>query len=229
MLVGLARLALLFIVPAISTNTISASSNQELLDAVQAGHLGTVETLLRLDGSSVDVNAVIDDVWALYLAARAGRLEIVEILLVNGADTNVATHSGHTALGAAAFGGHLSVAAKLLTAGAYINSITEQGETPLHAVARAGHNEKGDLSETCAVFKVGDPETCVTSVLSALVAAGAFVNANGKGGQTPLHLACTAGHSKTVSALLEAGAFVDLQDISGFTPLHIVTGYGFVE
>lgn len=63
--------------------------------------------------------------------------------------------------------------------------------------------------------------------VTALLDAGANLNARGEGGFTPLHVAATRfGTLASLKALLDAGAEVNAQDEDGLTPLHTATEYG---
>ena len=84
----------------------------------------------------------------------------------------------------------------------------QDGQTPLHYAARNGR----------------------PSVIPALVAAGADVNAKGgrdgtdrtPQGHTPLHYAADGGHAAAVSVLLAEGADPNVKSKGGGTPLHEV-------
>lgn len=61
-----------------------------------------------------------------------------------------------------------------------------------------------------------------------MINAGAYVNAHGNGA-TPLHYACTRGHSECASVLLRAGAAVNAVDLATGderTPLHKTAYHG---
>ncbi|CAH1249817.1 ANK1 [Branchiostoma lanceolatum] len=79
--------------------------------------------------------------------------------------------------------------------------------TPLHIAAENGHLE----------------------TVSALMTAGADVNARFELQWTPLHKAAENGHLETASALLTAGADVNARDIRQRTPLHIAAYNGHLE
>ena len=96
-----------------------------------------------------------------------------------------------------------------LEAGADVDFRTfEVGYTPLHLAAQS------DVS---------------SAIITALIDAGAKVDARQRTGRTPLHLA--VGHTsylKTaiVRALLMGGAQVNARDEDGWTPLHLAVGPG---
>ena len=57
-------------------------------------------------------------------------------------------------------------------------------------------------------------------VVTALLEAGAIVDAVNKQGQTPLHVTAGQGHADVARALLAAGAIVEVVNKQGDTPLH---------
>ncbi|KAI8482120.1 hypothetical protein Bbelb_401100 [Branchiostoma belcheri] len=77
--------------------------------------------------------------------------------------------------------------------------------TSLHQAARYGHHE----------------------TVSALLAAGADVNARDDDHDSALHWAAWGGHHETVSVLLTAGADVNVRNGLGDTPLHEAATYGY--
>lgn len=60
------------------------------------------------------------------------------------------------------------------------------------------------------------------SVCKLLVDCGACVNAQTRGGATPLHRSAYCGHLSVVELLLDRGADPHLTDDDGTTPLHKV-------
>lgn len=72
----------------------------------------------------------------LWDAARAGDAATVASLLQQGADVQMATASGETALHAAVAAGSLPIAVQLVGKGANVNAATSNGWTPLHHAAR---------------------------------------------------------------------------------------------
>ena len=79
---------------------------------------------------------------ALHNAASGGKLEVLELLLARGADTENTTEEGsRTALHEAALAGELPAVQMLLAAGVNLNSKDEYGETPLFKASSAGEAE----------------------------------------------------------------------------------------
>ena len=83
----------------------------------------------------------------------------------------------------------------LLDAGFAANEVDESGETALHFAMGRGHLD----------------------IIATLLAANADVNAEGRGGRTPLFYAETADEAR---ALLDAGAWIDVEDWNGHKPLY---------
>ena len=68
-----------------------------------------------------------------------------------------------------------------------------------------------------------------TDIVTALIEAGANVNATGPGEATALMYAAAGGHMKVLQALIEAGADVNATDSSGWTALMRATAPGQTE
>jgi ankyrin repeat protein len=87
-----------------------------------------------------NVNAIeVRQKTALHLAVAHGRDDIIELLLIHGADVMAKSDGGWTALHNACEQGSVKVAKTLLTAGADVNARLLSGMTPLHVAAQAGH------------------------------------------------------------------------------------------
>ena len=88
-------------------------------------------------------------VTPLFVAAKFGKIEVVEELLARGADPTIfftvplARYTTGTALHHAARFGHLDVVEALLDAGADPTSYDRYIATPLHQALRGGHEQVG--------------------------------------------------------------------------------------
>lgn len=67
------------------------------------------------------------------------------------------------------------------------------------------------------------------TIAKVLLAAGATVNAPGKGHGSVLHSAAAGGGTSVARVLLDAGADVNAHDEDGLTPLHSAAAWGHVE
>ena len=75
----------------------------------------------------------------LIYASGKGNVEIVEILIKNGANVNHLGWRGHTALENASSQGHDRIVKTLIENGAEVNYVAENGATPLMVAAGKGH------------------------------------------------------------------------------------------
>jgi len=83
---------------------------------------------------------------ALHSALDAGRLDIVELLLVKGADANVRNNKGRTPLNIVVdWYGNLEIVELLLSKGADINAKDKNGKTALSYAVENGHTEIVEL------------------------------------------------------------------------------------
>uniref|UniRef100_A0A6C0JX86 Uncharacterized protein n=1 Tax=viral metagenome TaxID=1070528 RepID=A0A6C0JX86_9ZZZZ len=134
-------------------------STQELEDAIERGKekrakyllpetvKKEVETAIQNNDTeyfetitSENINKTNDpDQTPLILAVMNGKLEIVEVLLNKGADSNARDIEGQNALMYAAINGHREIVKSLLKPGANINAIDNLRRTPLMHAAMNGN------------------------------------------------------------------------------------------
>jgi ankyrin repeat protein len=139
--------------------------------------------------------AVPDEDWVHAVSQRD--LPTIERLLPQGANVNLASEDGKTALMLAAGAGQRELVHALLAAGADVNFTNRRGGTALMYAATSG-----------------DPET-----VALLLSHGAAVNAKAVNGWTAVTLASAKGYSIIVRRLLDAGADANAADLYGWTPL----------
>lgn len=114
-----------------------------LHDAVTSGFTEIVQMLLDC---KVNVDSRVNGRTALLAAVEHGNLNIVKVILKNGADVNMNPSGtyGPTALQAAAGGGHLDMVKILLIHGANINAAAPElfkGRTALQVAVEGGQHE----------------------------------------------------------------------------------------
>lgn len=130
--------------------------------------------------------------------ATNGKLEIVRLLLDNGADISVADNNGCTPLYSASSNGHLGVVRLLLDNGADIILADKRACTPLHGASENGHVE------------------VVKLLLQSLEAS---IDTRDDTGRTPLFLAAARGRSEVLRLLLSCNALANVNDRYNATPL----------
>ncbi len=200
---GLCILALAHVQPALATD-----GDHRLPDAAMKHDIATVTALLA---EGVDPNARGQfDTPALLWLARVDEVEAARKLLQAGADANIKTPDGITALSLAVANGGTAMVAALLAAGADANTLEPSGESMLMSAAAVG----------------------VAGVVSALIEHGADVNAaDATYGQTPLMFASRSGHADVVKLLLANGAEVNAQTLRIGEPKWVLPnsqqGFGF--
>ncbi|KAG8161995.1 hypothetical protein KVR01_007760 [Diaporthe batatas] len=139
---------------------------------------------------------------ALHLASNYGYTDMMERLLLSGADSDARDHNGKTPLMIAARANHLGATQMLLDHGADVRYCDYEGFTPLHLVAGVLNGKK----ELAAV----------------LLDRGARIEAKTQEGATPLHRAAAFGSESMISFLLDRGAnqYAATRELKG-TPLLV--------
>jgi ankyrin repeat protein len=123
---------------------------------------------------------------ALALAARWGRMQIVELLLARGAKADLATRSryGSTPLMEASRDGRVEIARKLIAAGASVNTGDRYGDHALNWAAFFGH------APFVALLLEHKPD----------------LQRTGQSDDWPIEIAIRQGHAEVVALLAAAGA-----------------------
>ncbi len=164
--------------------------------AVTTAQIPVLELLFK---RGVDLNARAGDnqetalIFAVALSDENPNHKLIALRLLElGADPNLATKSGATALIIAAELCDLELTKALLAHGANVNFRSDNGNTPLTSAVSGGY----------------DPETRkmkadAPAVVRALLAHGADVNATDSDGKTPLQLAKKDRTAELILALLE--------------------------
>ena len=163
----------------------------------EAAAIGDADLIISILEKGVEVDWR-EDGWlktALHRAAISGHADVVELLLVKGADTNARDSFGSIALHYAAEKGHKQIAELLIDRGADVNARRSwpAGDTPLHEAVRAEHedivrllidngadvnvkNNKGLTPADVAVGRSRRMVTPLTPVAKLLIAKGADIS-----------------------------------------------------
>ena len=175
-----------------------------------SGRGESAEVRRLLSFGLVDVNYVgwVYNSTPLNGAAQSGHIDVVKLLLDEGADPSKPDdENGQTPLHWAAVDGHIEMVKILLDRGAEPNKIDGSGDAPLHGAAYKGHNE----------------------VVKLLLDGGADPNEVGDYERTPLYWAIEGHYEDTVKTLMDRGAEPDKtadSDIDRDTELHAAVNWG---
>lgn len=219
------------------------NSNKGSDDGITPLHLASVLNLKNwiidlLKFKSTNINAKNEDIQTpLYAALEKGNLDVVRILLENGANVNLAIYYGITPLYFAVDTNNLEAVRLLLEKGAYANLARDSYYTPLYVAAKNGNTEIVRLllekgAQASLTTKGHTPLFAAAQyghldVVRLLVDHGAQINL-GKNINS-LFIAAQNGHFETVRYLLENGALINLPDSEGETALHIATKRRHIE
>ncbi|KAF5701144.1 ankyrin repeat-containing protein [Fusarium globosum] len=188
----------------------------------------TLQVLLKAGG---DINARSDSGETPLLAA-GGYDDLVEFLVQEGADLEIADNNGMTALHIAARDGVRSQVQFILDTNVFdVNGKTKDGMTSLHFAATKSYCEDVTsllLDSGANIDEVNDDgntalhlacESWQDSVVKILLGKRADTEKKNKNnGETPLHVAARIGRIGPLRALLEGGADPRTTDQNGRTP-----------
>lgn len=108
-----------------------------LMKAIISNRLDLFEKLLN---SQVDIDYCVDDTTAASLAVLYRRVDMLDLLILHGADVNRETSGGDNLLTIAAWRGNLEIISILLKAGINVNHTDDNGATALMVVCGKRRN-----------------------------------------------------------------------------------------
>jgi hypothetical protein len=173
----------------IGFSSASAGSFDDFFVAINRDDPVMVESLLKRGFYPNTPNA--QGQFGLFLALREGSLKVARVL-VDWPSTRVETRNtvDESALMMAALKGHTDMARRLIARGADVN---KTGWAPLHYAATGSH----------------------ATLITMLLDAHAYIDAESPNGTTPLMMASQYGSAAAVRQLLDAGADASLKNQLG--------------
>nr|WDP79879.1 transient receptor potential cation channel subfamily A member 3 [Apostichopus japonicus] len=181
--------------------------------------------------------------FPLHISAQLGYLDIVQLLLDNGADVDIATkNEGSTSLHVCSKFNHIEVARALILHGCNVDAIGTNGDTALHIACTHGYLEIAKLlldSGASVNLTNEDQQTALhrssihgsVEMMRLLISRGADILSKDCNRNTPLIFACLSGHLKLADILIAHAAehgfsvpdYLSKQNIRGETALHAGT------
>uniref|UniRef100_A0A1X7TIH2 Uncharacterized protein n=1 Tax=Amphimedon queenslandica TaxID=400682 RepID=A0A1X7TIH2_AMPQE len=200
--------------------------------AIETGNANIIKLLITK--GKAYVNAMNEDNSTLLLyAVKKGSIEAVDILLTNGARTDVVSEHFGNPLHCASQTGNANIIKLLITKGkADVNAVDKWSSTPLFNAVKSGSIEAVDIlltngARTDVVDKhYGTPLHCASetgnaNIIKLLLTKGkADVNAVDRWNRTPLFKAVKSRSIEAVNILLTNGARTDVVSKYYGTPLH---------
>ena len=175
--------------------------------AIQRGHVSTVDLLLDHGASP---NSRLSYQPPLTEAISYRQQAVARRLIERGADLELKTEGGYTALHEAVRANSSSLVTLLLAAGADVHANSScQKDTPLTQAVECQYR---DMVELLLVTGHADPD-----------------QRKGNTGKTPLSIACEQGCLAIVELLLARGATADRGEHEGPTPLALAAQNGFLQ
>lgn len=197
----------------------------ELVEAIEDGDLNEVKALIK---KGADVNSEL--IWneesgetPLMVASTYGLIDIVRVLLENGADVDTITWYGDsTALNYAAANGHTGVVSLLIEHGATDPSLVDAVKSgdieKVHTLIKNGADINSKVYNATALLWASSEGHL--EILNLLIKEGADIDTGDRVNQTPLMLAAENGHIDIVKLLIKNDA--DVNAYCGYTGMSVL-------
>ena len=211
----------------------SAKVRKAVTKAIHAGDANILADVFTKYGLHVDSVLLLGGHTVLHEAVVIGSPEIVEYLITNGAQVNVADKYGHTPLDEATEFGTSEVVALLEQAGATHGeglrikaAPTATGDNPPatgdNPLQPQEVNNSWDVDLFLSAVRTGDIETVKLRLDHE---ADIDIDVQDRNGMTALLYAAYFGQTEIVKLLLDRDADIEAQNIHGETALQIATQF----
>jgi ankyrin repeat protein len=199
------------------------------------------------NGQPVDINEPSSKAYqntALHQAADLGRVDIVQLLLDQGADIEAKNELFATPLHIAVWAGYQDIVELLLLDNkANIEAKYADGISPLHVAVLKGYRSIVELlldrgastgakdnegwSPLHIAASKGDGCKGNIVMIRLLIKKGADIEATDNEGNTALHTATSQAYIHVIKLLLKKGANIEAKDNEGNTPLCVAVSWGY--
>ena len=230
-----------------------AAALEDLCKAAEDGDLAAAQNAVA-NGADVNENGCRAQAAPLHRAVWSGKMNIVTLLVAEGADVNARQMDGAAPLHLAMVNtrripesgprvNNANIVNYLLAQNPNVNAQDISGKTPLMLAleyrflirsafsALLNSNANVNLADNrgiaplhLAVFRELD-----SFYARELLKAGANPNQRGPGGRTPLHFAALAGNAEKITLLLENGANIRAQDDNQQTAMQLASDDSVAE
>ncbi|MCK4935754.1 MAG: ankyrin repeat domain-containing protein [Elusimicrobiales bacterium] len=206
---------------------------------IKAAENNDKETVRSLINSGVNINIKYEPYGftPLHIACFKGHLEIVKLLLENGAAINAKDEKNPTPLHVASIQGHTKIAKLLIENKADMGDKASYNLTHLKSTCeknKAGpenflHSDSSDINN-----QKGTPlyMACIEGnleIVKLLIEKGSYIETKGENNNTLLHIACNCGYLGIVKLLIEKGININAKDNNNITPLLNASNHGHTE
>ena len=212
----------------------TVSPDGELFKSARAGLTGNIKRLLSLGKASAK-DTTIFGTTLLHSASKSGSMELVCLLIQEGADVNAQDEDGESPLhGAMARSDNYNIARTLIENGADLSSKAVDGKTPLHNIFNNTISHVLMRDEWLENMLPDSEAMSITHFLAWSSKSTLEIFQRGHSyddadllsadnfGRTCLHFAASRGNLRVLSYLVRQVSSEDVEkkDIQGRTPLH---------
>jgi ankyrin repeat protein len=215
----------------------------QLFDAAKQGDVGALSALLDQHPEKLYVRDQPYEHTLLHLAAFAGHLPAVDLLLKRGLDVNVREKGDNTyPMHWAAAAGHLDVVRRLADAGGDVIGHGDDHELEVIGWATCWEGGDDEAHRSVADFLVSrgarhhifsaialNSSEEVRRIIAGNPASLTKRMSRNENHQLPIHFAARMNRPEMVTLLIELGADPLATDGSGVTPLHVAARHGHAD
>uniref|UniRef100_H2Y8X8 Ion transport domain-containing protein n=1 Tax=Ciona savignyi TaxID=51511 RepID=H2Y8X8_CIOSA len=225
---------------------VDAEKNLPLHLAIENGHLAVVKFCIQkskeVGGCRINIEILwyLRDDTCLHLAVQSNSIDIVKLLMAEGADVNARNSALVTPLFLACQHNCHIIVKYFLENGANIELKDSDFMSPLLIASRYGHQEtltwllehRADLSETdkddrtCLMWAAEEDRTDAIMLLLKRNKMRLMIEERDRYNNTALHMAAMKGHTDTVKILLDFRAAADIKNDDDRTTLHMAAFHG---